>query len=208
MEKYKICPVCGTHNNTLLLECSKCEADLQNVPVVDTETEKAAQDTRHPSEPTPMVRVCECGTKNPVQSRICSSCGEDISVISPTADTPCGASESACRYLLSSLDGAFAYEIREGTVVIGRESEMREYLCSKPYVSRRHAELSLDTSAAVLTLKNINTTNYTFVNNKKISGDTPEELKDGDEIGLGGNMQNGSRQSDAAYFIVRIGSCI
>ena len=29
----------------------------------------------------------------------------------------------------------------------------------------------------------------------------------GDEVALGGNQQNGTRQEEAAYFIVRIGSC-
>ena len=41
-----------------------------------------------------------------------------------------------------------------------------------------------------------------------ISGDATTELKDGDEIGLGGNEQNGSRQAEAAYFLVRIGTCM
>lgn len=207
MEKYKVCPVCGTHNNPLFLECSGCEADLQNVPVVDESVERAAvQSDSKPAEATtttPMVRVCDCGTKNPVQARRCSACGEEISMIVPTPDTP----PVAQQYLLSSLDGAFAYEIREGSTVIGRENEMCEYLTSKPYVSRKHAILDLDTASATLTIKNCNTTNYTFVNNEMISGDMPVKLSDGDEIGLGGNNQNGLRQPEAAYFYVRIGSC-
>lgn len=207
MEKYKVCPVCGTHNIPLYLECSECEADLQNVPVVDESVEQAA--TQNDNKPvdtnttTPMVRVCDCGAKNPVQARRCSACGEEISMIVPTPDTP----PAVQQYLLSSLDGTFAYEIREGSTVIGRENEMREYLTAKPYVSRKHAVLDLDTASATLTIKNCNTTNYTFVNNEMISGDIPVKLSDGDEIGLGGNEQNGSRQAEAAYFYVRIGSC-
>ena len=208
MEKYKVCPVCGTHNNPLFLECSDCETDLQNVPVVDEETERAAkqhnEETAEPSSIAPMVRVCDCGAKNPVQARRCAACGEDISMIVPTPDN----APAVQRYLLSSLDGTFAYEIKEGSTIIGRENEMREYLSSRPYVSRKHAELKLDSAAAVLTIKNCNATNYTFVNNTMISGDTSVELKDGDEVGLGGNEQNGSRQPEAAYFQVRIGSCI
>lgn len=207
MEKYKVCPVCGTHNIPLYLECSECEADLQNVPVVDESFEQvAAQNDNKPVDTnttTPMVRVCDCGAKNPVQARHCSACGEEISMIVPTPDTP----PAVQQYLLSSLDGAFAYEIREGSTVIGRENEMREYLTAKPYVSRKHAVLDLDTASATLTIKNCNTTNYTFVNNEMISGDIPVKLSDGDEIGLGGNEQNGSRQAEAAYFYVRIGSC-
>ena len=33
------------------------------------------------------------------------------------------------------------------------------------------------------------------------------KLTDGDEVGLGGIRINGSRQEQAAYFLVRIGSC-
>lgn len=214
MEKYKVCPVCGTHNNPLFLECSDCETDLQNVPVIDESMELAAQNKGQTTDTVPasapMVRVCDCGEKNPVQARRCSACGEDISMIVPTPDT---ASVEACtpavqQFLLSSLDGAFAYEVQNGTTVIGRENEMREYLATKPYVSRKHAELNLDIDAGILTIKNCNTTNYTFVNNTMISGDSSVELKDGDEVGLGGNQQNGSRQPEAAYFLVRIGSCM
>ena len=35
-----------------------------------------------------------------------------------------------------------------------------------------------------------------------------KNCKDGDEIGLGGLNINGNRQDDAAYFTVRIGTCI
>ena len=209
MEKYKVCPVCGTHNNPLFLECSDCETDLQNVPVVDEEMERVAEQQNsegavEPSHTAPMVRVCDCGVKNPVQARRCSACGEDISMIVPTPDC----APAVQRYMFSLLDGDFACEIKEGVTIIGRENEMREYLSSKLYVSRKHAELNLDVAAGILSIKNCNTTNYTFVNNTMISGDASVELKDGDEVGLGGNEQNGSRQPEAAYFLVRIGSCM
>lgn len=209
MKKYKVCPVCGLHNNPLMLECNDCETDLQNVPVVDEEMERIAEqqnnvDPAEPSSSAPMVRVCDCGAKNSVQARRCTACGEDISMIVPTPDCV----SAVQRYMLSSLDGAFAYEINEGSTIVGRENQMREYLSSKPYVSRKHAELELDVAAGVLKIKNCNTTNYTFVNNTMLSGDSSVELKDGDEIGFGGNEQNGSRQPEAAYFLVRIGSCM
>ncbi len=208
MEKYKVCPVCGTRNNPLLLECPNCETDLQNVPVVDESmehiTEQQCEDTTVHSPSVPMVRVCDCGAKNPVQARRCSVCGDDISIIVPTPDN---APAVQC-YMLSSLDGSFSYEISEGATIVGRENEMREYLSSKPYVSRKHAELELNITTGVLTIKNCNTTNFTFVNNTMISGDASVELKNGDEVGLGGNEQNGSRQPEAAYFLVRIGSCM
>ena len=53
-------------------------------------------------------------------------------------------------------------------------------------------------------IKNYSNTNFTFVNNVKISSEEFLELHDGDEIGLGGNSQDGERQQGAAYFIVRM----
>lgn len=38
MNKFKICPVCGFRNNTGLLECRECDADLMSVPVTDENT--------------------------------------------------------------------------------------------------------------------------------------------------------------------------
>ena len=201
MKKYKVCPACGVHNNPVYLECLDCEMDLQNVPVVDAQTEQ-----QHIAEDTPeaMVRLCDCGARNPVQARRCTACGEDISMVVPTPDSP--RQEEQPHYILSSLDGSFAYEITEGSLIVGRENQWQEYLASKPYVGRRHAILTLD-KAGNLTITNCNSTNFTFVNNRMLQVDAAVSLKDGDEIGLGGNGQDGTRQSDAAYFLVRIGPC-
>lgn len=207
MEKYKVCPVCGAKNNPLFLECVDCEADLQNVPVVDEQTEKNIVESSGLQDGYPaqkMIRLCDCGEKNPVQARKCSACGEDISIIMPIADIE----DNHPKYILSSLDGSYAFDIPNGKTVIGRENEMREYLLAKGYVSRKHAELHLDVEQGQLTIVNCNTSNYTFVNNKMLSGDEKVVLNDGDEVGLGGNEQNGDRQSQAAYFIVRINSCM
>lgn len=209
MAKYKVCPVCGAHNNPLLLECSECETDLQNVPVVDEEMEHAASESAEKADNSPkasdtpkMVRVCDCGAKNPVQARRCQACGDDISMVMPTPDTE----EQVPKFVLSSIDGRYAFDIHPGHTIIGRENAMKEYLTSKPFVSRKHAELMLSEDNR-LTIKNCNATNFTFVNNEEIQTNLAVELHDGDEIGLGGNVIDGERQEEAAYFTVRIGSC-
>ncbi len=81
---------------------------------------------------------------------------------------------------------------------------MSEYLSGKSYVSRAHAKLFLEESG--LSVENMSSTNFTYVNNKKIQERT--KLQDGDEVGLGGMSINGSRQEEAAYFLVRIGQCM
>lgn len=202
MEKYKVCPYCGKHNPPKLLECIHCETDLSNVRVIDEEIE---QRTESSNEPTiiDMTRICDCGFHNPVNARKCENCGEDISDVIPVEEHEKSLVHN--RYTVASLDGAYAYEIVDSAVIIGREAVMQEYLVEKPYVSRKHAELSIDNE--LLFIRNLSETNYTYVNNERI----PEgkcELHNGDEVGLGGKLQNGSRQEEAAYFLVRIGRCI
>lgn len=209
MQKYKICPSCHSKNEPTLLECLYCEADLTRVKITDEETEKMLEEnaaaTPAPSEKATMVRVCDCGEKNPSNARKCEACGEDISDITPTPDgVPQSATVAVPTYVLSSLDGQYAYKVPDGETVIGRENSMGDYLASKSYVSRAHAKLTIEN--AVFYIENLSGTNFTYVNNKKITEKT--ELKNGDELGLGGTSINGKRQSDAAYFIARIDPCM
>lgn len=204
MQKYKICPSCHSKNEPTLLECLYCEADLTRVKITDEETEKMLEEhavTTVPSEKATMVRMCDCGEKNPANARKCQACGEDISDITPTSD---GALENAVvdalNYVLSSLDGQYAYKVSSNETVIGRENNMSDYLAAKSYVSRAHAKLTIEDG--VFCIENLSGTNFTYVNNKKIIGKT--ELKHGDELGLGGTNINGKCQSEAAYFLVRI----
>lgn len=203
MGKYKVCPFCGRRNLPRMLECTQCETDLSNVGVTDENTEPEIVDTEPAEVRIPMVRVCDCGAHNPVQARKCRRCGEDLSDVVPEPEA--SGEKEELHYVFASIDGDYAYEVQEGRRSIGREQEMRTYLSDKPYVSRCHADIYVE--AGALYIENRSRTNYTYVNNQKIP-DTPYELHDGDEIGLGGNMQNGVRQEEAAYFQVRIGTCI
>ena len=145
-----------------------------------------------------MVRVCEeCGTPNPPNGRKCEKCGEDMSDIMPTP----GAAEQRKNYLLASLDGVAALPIPEGETILGREAELSGYLGGKMYVGRRQAKICLRDGK--LTIENLKATNYTFVNNQSVEGRVVE-LKEGDEIGLGGNSADGQRQELAAYFRVQL----
>lgn len=202
MEKYKVCPYCGKHNFPKMLECIQCETDLSNIRVVDKKTENKIVESTENVMSGHMIRLCECGYKNAVNTRKCGRCGEDISDVVPTEEMQ--EAETVLQCVLASVDGEYAYKIVEKSIYIGRESGMSEYLSNKLYVSRQHAELIRDNNRFYI--RNISQTNFTYVNNVKIFHEI-FELHDGDEIGLGGNSINGSRQQDAAYFQVRIGSC-
>ena len=198
MEKFKICPVCGMHNKPNMIECIGCETDLTSVRATDEATEQAkitAQENTSKNVEEKYVRVCDCGCINSATAKKCVECGEDISDIAPILQSE----NNTCKYVMTSLDGEYAYEIKNGTAILGRENEMKEYLANKAYVSRQHAKIMKDDDKVYI--ENLSNTNFTFVNNQKIAEKT--ELHVDDEIGLGGNETNGSRQSGAAYLILR-----
>ncbi len=198
MEKFKICPVCGMHNKPNMIECIGCETDLTSVKATDEATEQAkitAQENTSENVEEKYVRICDCGCINSATAKKCVECGEDISDIAPILQSE----NNACKYVMTSLDGEYAYEIKDGTAILGRENEMKEYLADKAYVSRQHAKIMKDDDKVYI--ENLSNTNFTFVNNQKIAEKT--ELHVDDEIGLGGNETNGSRQSGAAYLILR-----
>lgn len=204
MEKYKICPSCHKKNEPILLECIYCEADLTRVKISDEETEKMLQanETEAATPKTKLVRVCECGTINPSNARKCSSCNEDISDITPTSEVQ--EKIERTEFVLSSLDGQYAYKMTTNEVIIGRENVMSDYLAAKSYVSRAHAKLIVENGS--LFIENLNNTNFTYVNNNKIAERV--KLEADDEIGLGGTNNNGKSQSEAAYFLVRTNQCM
>ncbi|MBE5837975.1 FHA domain-containing protein [Butyrivibrio sp.] len=224
MAKYRICPNCGAKNRPSLLFCEKCGSDsLEYEKIIDDSVEAKVADLSHETTATndvsnavKMVRICDCGTHNPVNVRKCSNCGEDISFITPVNELEQSGNQSSSvvsqeqgeevRFILSTLDGEYAYEITENITVVGRECSMNQYLASKKYVSRRHAELLRENGKVYI--KNLSSTNYTYVNNEKIEDQKYVELKDGDELGLGGKVVNDERQNDAAYFMVRVGTCM
>lgn len=198
MEKFKICPVCGMHNKPNMIECIGCETDLTSVKATDEATEQAkitAQENTSENVEEKYVRICDCGCINSATAKKCVECGEDISDIAPILQSV----NNTCKYVMTSLDGEYAYEIKDGTAILGRENEMKEYLADKTYVSRQHAKITKEDDKVYI--ENLSNTNFTFVNNQKITGKT--ELHIDDEIGLGGNETNGSRQSEAAYLILR-----
>ena len=197
MEKFKVCPVCGMRNKPNMIECSGCETDLTGVKVTDEDGERKEQKQLLANDivSDQYVRICDCGCVNAAVAKKCKECGEDISDIAPVINGP----DNACKYIMSSLDGAYAFELKNGENIVGREYEMQEYLKDKPYVSRRHARFIVN--GEKISLENLSGSNYTFVNNQRIVEIT--QLKVDDEIGLGGNETDGKRQDGAAYFTLR-----
>jgi pSer/pThr/pTyr-binding forkhead associated (FHA) protein len=97
------------------------------------------------------------------------------------------------------VDSDYIYPLPNGSIIVGREHGRRECLIGKQYVSRIHAKITVENGAVFI--ENLSKTNYTYVNNIRIpAGRT--RLNAGDEVALGGISVNGTRQEEAAYFIV------
>lgn len=204
LQKFKVCPNCGEHNAPNLLECRRCETDLTGIKVVDSSTEQEGSPSKEtaPDQIGTLVRVCECGAQNPPQARKCKVCGEDISDILPSNIAP--EDVKTFSYELKAIDDNFTAVLDQPVVIVGRNSELKEYLEKKLYVSRSHAKLTI--VAGKVFIENLSKTNKTYVNNALIEEGTPCELANGDEIGLGGMVLNDMRQSQAAYFTFTIKS--
>ena len=195
----------GNFSADVAKQVNEAKAKLKPAPAQKKEPEAKPEQTNE----TPIaadtgntVRVCECGTKNPPNARKCSACGEDISDITPTPDTCEAEQEKGVPFMITSVDGKYAFEIPEGETVIGREHTMKEYLKEKLYVSREHCKITNNGNG--LFVENLAKTNYTYLNNEKVTERT--KLSDGDELGLGG-ISRGGYQDKAAYFTVRINKC-
>lgn len=203
LEKFKICPACEERNSSSRLECQKCETDLAGVRIVDegvllnAQCEPIREDSTTSNGDSGLVKNCDCGTANLPQARKCTACGEDISDIRP--EKSCNPNTPK-RYVLRSVGGGCTFILEKPVTIIGRETDMKDYLLAKSYVSRQHAKFTVTDNGVYI--ENISTTNRTFINNSPISGDAPTLLKNGDEIGIGGKVINGNRQNEAAYFIL------
>lgn len=187
--------------------------NLDNVRITDDALEqikkvaegKSISAANQSSTSSKTEKICEtCGAHNPPNANTCV-CGEDISDVMPTKVQV--SNDSQRNFSITSIDGDGngVLAINEGVIEIGREASLSNYLLSKPSVSRHHAKLYLDADAK-LWIEDIGSKNGTFVNNHRIL--TRTELHDGDELGIGGLVESDKRQDEAAYFIVRIGSCM
>ncbi len=141
-----------------------------------------------------------CRQQNPPMLLECSNCEADLSSV-PIRSREAERPESSTCWQLESLDGKYRFLIREEEMIIGRNAAMQEYLQEKSYVSRIHARLTF--RSGQLIIENLSSTNFTYINNNKISDGEMMVLQAGDEIGLGGMMKEGGRQAEAAYFCVK-----
>ena len=199
--KYKLCPICRYKCKPSDPECPDCGTDITVVPITDeANKETSKEEATQPviEESGEFIRICDsCDTENKSNARKCKNCNEDIGHIAPVLSRA-----DADVYELTSIDGKFRFDIVKPLYVLGRTNEFSEYLSAKPFVSGTHAKIIKESDNRVC-LIDVGSTNGTYINNKRIEKDSPVFLAENDEIGLGGNKNNGHYQEKAAYFIFK-----
>jgi hypothetical protein len=117
----------------------------------------------------------------------CPYCGEPFEAdgtctCQSASSTPIGAiSVSATSRPRLVADNGIKLDLPDGTSVIGREQTSAELVLNDPTVSRRHAQVEV--SREKVTIRDLGSSNGTFVNGHKVESDV--ELRLGDTVQIG-----------------------
>ena len=154
------------------------------------------------------VRICpKCQTQNKDTAFICHKCATAISNIPPSTikkpkitrgfvTTP---KKPAVVQKLVDVNNRTLFIFntdKTPVIVVGREHELSEYFGGCSYTSRKHAEITC--YGTRMSIKDLGSTNGTFVNNKKIEPMVQKMLENHDRISLGGHFNT----DGVASFIV------
>lgn len=146
-----------------------------------------------------MIVCTNCGTENQPGELFCQQCGVALGAVSvSTAQLGEGEEDYAAgsEYLsadhvvfLHFTDYADPLALQmDKEMILGRESgdgrvNVDPYDAVERGVSRQHAQLIPDNNQ--LFIRDLNSTNKTFINGSEIDPDQDYVLKDGDEVSLG-----------------------
>lgn len=119
------------------------------------------------------VRICEfCGHANPISAMACEECGADLAFVQPTEQSDSSLPQKKS-WLLTSVNNGMEFPVCENIEVGRMSSDLADLLNASDYTSRYHAKLSLENDAFFVTDES---TNGTFVNDKRLSKGAATEL--------------------------------
>lgn len=195
--------------------------DVDAQPVQSTETTESTE--------TKPAKICTCGQINSPTMKFCAKCRgsiknqlrvfidagryqramDELQEIkkniqnSETPRTPVREHTGTPVFTLKSAtdDYSFSIDPQDSLAVIGRENQMAEYLHDKGYVSRRHAKVGY--RGDLVSITDLNSSNGTFINYRKITAGEEELLHEGDRVSLGGPWNEDQKDPDTAYFTVQ-----
>jgi hypothetical protein len=148
-----------------------------------------------------MVKCSACGQLNPAGQAFCDNCGASLAgqpaavgpAVGPAVPPPPVAPPPAMRpRLVVTATGAQFDLTGKAQVLVGREDpvsgifpevDLTPHGGDAAGVSRRHARLTFN--GYQWTIEDLNSTNFTFVNNQKLTPGVPQPLNNGDQVRLG-----------------------
>ena len=137
------------------------------------------------------MKCNECQMENIDGALFCEECGAKLDTMEPLQDTAVEMG-SASQLILTSTDGSRLDIPAKDKVVIGREDPVSEVFPDLDLtdfggmdsgVSRKHA--IIHRTGAQYTIEDLESTNGTYVNKKKIQPHVPQAIKAGDELRFG-----------------------
>lgn len=174
----KIC-TCGQINSPTMKFCAKCRGSIKNQPRVFIEAGRYQRAMAELQEIKKNVQNSET-PRTPVREHT----GTPVFTLKSATD-----------------DYSFSIDPQHSLAVIGRENQMAEYLHDKGYVSRRHAKVGY--RGDLVSITDLNSSNGTFINYRKITAGEEELLHEGDRVSLGGPWNEDQKDPDTAYFTVQ-----
>lgn len=180
------CPDCGTDNLPGSKFCSNCGILMQE-PAVEEEPEPAVEpQVEEPVELEPVVEEELIEEAGPVAEAEPVEEAEPAAVAEPP--TPTGQP----RFIVRDTGTEILLPTTEGDHIIGREDpvsgvfpeiDMNPHQGEHFGVSRRHAQLTIE--AGLIFIQDLDSTNFSFVDRKKLDPHKPIALSNGDEVRLG-----------------------
>jgi hypothetical protein len=201
------CSACGYQNVPGEMFCQNCGVQLAPVPsvppppprpVVVPAPEQPRQDVPHEPPavaPAPPVKanqpagVCLlCGYLNGPSDAFCQNCGAQL----VPATAPFAAPTAPGKLIVREANVTIALPVGKSEILLGRSDPVRNIFPDvdltpfggeKAGVSRRHARLILQ--GFQLYLEDLNSTNFTFLNQQKLQSGQLYPVIPGDEIRVG-----------------------
>lgn len=172
-------------NETMHWEANNREGEALAEPSFDQNKTQIAGATQMVMEPqsnatqfAANVTCPVCETPNPLSETYCIDCGFMLSS-APVALEDMPKPEDVGK--LVTLDGTREFILKSGENSVGRENA--DILLTHNTVSRRHAKITVQDSQVSVT--DMGSTNGSFVDGRRLTGDESVEIKDGAELMFG-----------------------
>ena len=199
------CIHCGTAVTPGAAFCDNCGQPVTAGPAPMQQPVQPIVPMQQPMAPAPMAPIAavqagrcgSCGASNPPGQAFCDNCGASLGgqpVAQPVAPFVPMAPQPVpgMRPRLVAANGAQFDLTGKNQAIIGREDpvsgvfpdvDLTPHGGDAGGVSRRHAKLAFN--GYQWAVEDLNSTNFTFVNNQKVNPGVPQPLNNGDQVRLG-----------------------